>query len=103
MNQTNYLFVNFYRSCALFGIVGVGLHEVSLSPSVSNNATALHAIFTKMLGITDNQEITSIKKLINIVSDSNNPDSAVEINTSEFLSNKSTKTLCQGVKVINAL
>ena len=56
-----------------------------------------------MLGITDNQEITSIKKLINIVSDFNNPDSAVEINISEFLSNKSTKTPCQGVKVIDAL
>ena len=87
----------------MFGIVGVGLHEVSLSPSVSTNTTALHAIFTKMLGITDNPKITSSKKLVGVLSDSNNPDSAVEINASEFLSNKSTQTPCQGVELINVL
>jgi len=54
-----------------------------------------------MLGIRDNPGITSSKKLDSILSDFDNPDNAVEINTSDFLSNKSTKTPCQGVKLVN--
>jgi len=90
-----------YRSCTLFDKDGSGIHEVSLSPSVSTNATELNLIFSKVLGVGDNLELISSKRKIKAIN-SNNFD-AVKFDAFHFLYKKSINNYwnsCQGVYLI---
>jgi len=91
------VYVSSYRSSVLFDKDGSGIHEVSLSPAASTNATELNLIFSKMLGVCDDLEYTSSKRQIKVLynSDSN----VVENDAFGFQSKNSSKNnySCQGV------
>jgi len=88
------------RSCVShFGYNGKMKHEVSLSPSVSTNATELNMIFTKLLGISGAESASSNNRIT--VLGSGNPSDAV--NLDNFLSKRSVinaSYLCQGMNFI---